>query len=106
MVPSPRQCPGNFGKVCNHFLPSRDNDPHRLCTSCRGKVFSIGDRCEDCYDWSDDKWHRVGEYLAKLSVQHERKKERQAEATSSSFSGFSPSVPVPLCQLQSPYDTR
>ena len=38
------------------------------------------------------------------SVQHEKKKERKAKASSSSsfISGFSPSVPVPLCSLPFP----
>ena len=101
-----RQCPENAGKVCNRFLPVRDNDPHQFCASCRGKTCNIDDRCEDCHDWTDYMWHRLGEYLAKLSVQQERKKERRAKAasSSSSFSGFSPSMPVPLCQLSSPYD--
>ena len=65
-------------------------------------MYTIRDRCEDCYNWSDEKWHRVGEYLAKLSVQREQKR---AKAVSSSFSGFSPSMPMPLCQLTFPYDT-
>ena len=80
MVPSPRQCLGHSGKVCNRFLPSRDSDPYCLCTSCRGKVCIIWDICKDCHDWPDEKCHRVGEYIAKLSVQRERKKERQMKA--------------------------
>ena len=47
----------------------------------------------------------MGEYLAKLSMQREWKKDRRVKATfSSSFSGFSPVMPVPLCQLSSPCD--
>ena len=48
----------------------------------------------------------VDEYLAKFSTQHE-KHERKAEASfsSSSFSGFCPSMPVPLCNLPSPVYT-
>ena len=30
MVPSPRQCPGVVGKVCNRFLPAKKNDPQGL----------------------------------------------------------------------------
>ena len=57
-------------------------------TSCRGKSCSIGDRCEDCHDWSDEKCRHVSEYLAKFSVQ--REKERKAKASSSSsFFGLS-----------------
>ena len=67
---------------------------------------NIDNQCEDCHDWGDDMWNRVGEYHAKLPLQWERKKERKAKAasSSSSFSGFSHSVPVPLCQLSSSYD--
>ena len=66
---------------------------------------NIGDHCKNCHDWSDEKWHSVGEYLAELSVQHDRKKRRQAKASSSSsFSGFSPFMPVPLCHITSPFD--
>ena len=39
----------------------------------------------------------VASYMAKLSLQREKKCERKA--SSSSFSGFSFSMPVPLCQL-------
>ena len=90
------------GKVCNCFLLARDNGPHRLCASCRGKTYNISDRCEDCYGWTDEMWHHESEYLGKLSFQRKQKKERGAKATSSSssFSGSSP-----LCQLSSPYDT-
>ena len=48
MVPSPCQFPGVAGKMCNRFLPSKENDPHRLCTVCRGKTCDIEDHCEDC----------------------------------------------------------
>ena len=30
MVPSPCQCPGVSGEVCNRFLPAEDNAPHQL----------------------------------------------------------------------------
>ena len=104
MVPSPCQCPGFSGKVCNCFLQAKDNDLHRHCTTCRGKTCDIEDRCEDCQDWSDEKCRRVGEYLAKLSAQHEKKHERKGKvySSSSSFLGFFPSMPVPLCNLPSP----
>ena len=41
-------------------------------------------------------WQRVKDYHAKLAVQREQKK---ARATSSSFLGFSRSIPVNLCEL-------
>ena len=43
----------------------------------------------------------VSEYMHKLSLQREKKRERKAKAssTSSSFLGFLPSMPVPPCQL-------
>ena len=41
MVNSPRQCPGDSDRVCNRFLPSRDNNPHLLCVMCRGKECNI-----------------------------------------------------------------
>ena len=28
MAFAPRHCPGNVGKLCNHLLPVKDNDPH------------------------------------------------------------------------------
>ena len=48
-------------------------------------------------------WHKVSSYHSKLAIQRERKKERKAKAAPyhSSFSGFSPSMPVPLCKLSS-----
>ena len=55
MVPLPHQCLSHSGKVCNYFLPSKV----RCATS--GIVA---------------KTVMIGEYLAKLSVQHELKKER------------------------------
>ena len=83
------------------FLPSMENDSHRLCVTCLGKSYRSDDHCEECYNWSDDHCNRVSEYLAKLSLQREKRRERKAEASSSSFSGFSPSMPVPLCRLLS-----
>ena len=96
---------GVAGKVCNRFLPTKKNDPHRLCTACRGKTCDIEDHCEDCRDWLDEKCRRLGEYLAKLSAQHEKKHKRKAKSSSSSFSGFSSSMPVLLCNLPSPVGT-
>ena len=69
MVPSPHQCPGVAWKVCSCFLSTKENDPHLLCTSCRGKACVLEDRCEDCHDWSDEKCLCVREYLVKLSAQ-------------------------------------
>ena len=91
MVPSPGKCPGIAGKVCNRFLPARDNDPHRLCTSCQGETCNIDDRCEDCHDWTDDMWHCLGEYLPKLSVQwSERRRREQRLLPPLLLLGFSP----------------
>ena len=105
MVPSLCQCPGVAGKVCNCFLLVTGNNSHRLCTACRGKTYDIEDCCEDCHGWPDEKSCRVGEYLAKLSAQHEKKRGKKAKVSSSSFSGFSPSMHVPLCNLPSPVCT-
>ena len=88
MVPSPRQCPGEAGKVCNCFLPAKENDPHGLCTGCRGKICDIEDSCEDCHDWFDEKCRRVDEYLATLPAQCKKEHERKAKASSSSSSLF------------------
>ena len=86
--------------MCNQFLPSEENNPHRLCVSCLGKSCKCDDLCEECHDWSDDLGNRVSEYMHKLSLQREKKRERKAKAfSSSSFSGFSPLMLVPLCQL-------
>ena len=84
MVPSPHQCSGVPGKVCNLFLPAMGNDPHCLCTSYRGKTCDIEDRCEDCHDWFGEKCRCVGEYIANLSAQREKKRERKAKTYSSS----------------------
>ena len=62
----------------------------------------LHNRCEECHDWSDKHCLHVGEYMAKLSVQREKKRERKAKASSSSFSGFFLAMLVPLCQLPSP----
>ena len=43
--------------------------------------------------------------MIKLSLQYEKKCKRNAKASSSSFSGFLPSMLVPLCQLPSPAGT-
>ena len=70
-------------------------------TARQGKTYEIEDCCEDCYDQPDKKCCRVGEYLAKLSAQRERK----GNASSSSFSMFSLSIPVLLSNLPSPVCT-
>ena len=87
--------------MCNTFLPAKDDIPHRLCTSCLGKMCSLDNHYEECHDWFDECCQRIGEYIAKLSVQREKCK-RKAEASSASFSGFSLAVPVLLCLLPSP----
>ena len=102
MVSSPRQCFGVEGKVCNRFLPRKENDPHRLCVACHGKSCMIDYHCEDCHDWSDDHCKRVSDYMHKLSLQRERKTKA---SSSSSFSGFLPLMRVPLCRLPSPAGT-
>ena len=83
--------------MCNRFLPSTENDPHRLFITCHGKSCRSDDLSEECYDWSNDHCNCVANYMAKLSLQLEKKCERKAKASSSSFSGFSLSMPVPLC---------
>ena len=104
---SPRQCPGIEGRVCGRFLSSKEHDPHRLCVSCRGKSCHQDDRCDECHEWpeefcksvvAEEFCKSVVAYEEKLLVQHEKKKERKAKS-SSSFSGFSPSMSVPLRQL-------
>ena len=99
IVSLPCQCPGTSEKVCNCFLPARDNDPRRLCSSCRGKECNIDDRCVDCHDWDNEMWRKVSDYHAKVAVQKERK--AKAASSPSSFPGFLSSVPVPLCELSS-----
>ena len=103
MVPSLRQCPGVEGMVCNGFLLAKDNDPHCLCTSCRGKTCGLNDHCEECHDWSDERCLRVGEYCTWLTCQCNVKKKRErkakASSSSSSFSMFSPAMPVSVAIL-------
>ena len=54
MVNSPCQCPGTSDCICNLFFLVRDNDPHLLCMSCRGKECNVDNRCEDCHGWDDE----------------------------------------------------
>ena len=87
--------------MCNRFLPSKKHGPHRLCIACRGKSCKSDNWCEKCHDWSGDRCSCVSDYVEKLSLQRERKKERKTMSSFSSFPGFSPSMPVPLGQLPS-----
>ena len=68
MVPLPHKCPGMEGKVCGHFLPSKDHDPHRLCMMCRGKSCQQDGRCDECHNWSEDRCREVAAYAETLSV--------------------------------------
>ena len=95
MVSSPRKCLGVEGKVCNQFLPSKENNPQCLCVACCGKICKYDDCCEECHDWSDDRCNHISDYMEKLPLQCERKRKQRAKASSSSFSGFLPSMPVP-----------
>ena len=97
---SPQKCTEVEGKVCNCFLPSKENDPDRLCVACRGKAYKYDNRCKECHDWSDDRCNRISDYMKTLLLQYEKKRERKAKASSSS-SGFSPSMLVPMGQLPS-----
>ena len=87
-------------EVCGYFLPSKEHDPHRLCVSCRGKSCHQDDRCDKCHEWPEERCSSVAAYAEKLSAQREKKKESKMKFSSSS-SGFSPSMPVPLGQLSS-----
>ena len=78
--------PGVEGKVCNRFLPSKANDPHRLCCSCRGEACSLDDHRKECHDLPDDCCKRVN--MIKLLLQQEKQIERKAKASSSSSLGF------------------
>ena len=100
MVSPPRKCSGLEGKVCGRFLPAENHDPLRLCVSCRGKSCTVDDHCAECAEWSEKHCSDVAAYTVKLSVQREKKRERKANfSSSSSYSSFSPSIPVPLNQL-------
>ena len=66
--------------------------------SCRAKECNIDDRCSSCHDCDDEMWLQVSSYRSKLALQQEKKAKA---ASSSSFSGFSPSLPGPLCELSS-----
>ena len=101
MVGSPCEC------AYNRCLPAVDKNPHTLCNSCGGRECSADDRCGDFYNWSDEMWAEVSHYHFKLAAQREKKKKRMAKASSSpsSFTGFLPSMPVPLHNLSSSFDT-
>ena len=77
---------------------STEHDPHRLCIACRGKSCSPDDRCEECHEWTYERCKSVANYVEKFSLQCGRKPK---SSLSSSFSSFSPSIPVPLGQLPS-----
>ena len=49
--------------------------------------------------WDDEMWRKVSDYCAELAAQRERK--AKSASSSSSLSGFSPSMPGPLCKLSS-----
>ena len=100
VVLSQQKCPGVEGEVCNQCLPSKEHDCHRLCVACRDKSCKSDDWCEECHNWLDDHCSRVSDYLEKLLLQQEKKRERKTKSYCS-FSGFSPSMPVPLGQLPS-----
>ena len=85
--------------MCEIFT-LKEHDPHRLYIACRGKSCTPDDRYDECHEWSDERCKRVADYVEKLSLQHKRKKERKTKS-SSSFSGFSPSMLVPLGWLPS-----
>ena len=77
---------------------ARPRPPSPLCW---GKSCTFDDRCEECHDCPDERCRTIANYIEKLSLQCERKKERKTKLSSSSFSGFSPSMLVPLGQLPS-----
>ena len=59
------------------LLPLKEHDPHRLCVACRGKSCHLDDCCDEYHEWSEERCRSVSEYVEKLSLQHERKKERK-----------------------------
>ena len=67
--------------------------------TCRGKSCPLDNWCDECHDWSEEHCRYVANYAEKLSAQHEKKKERKTKSSSSSFSVFSPTMPVPFSQL-------
>ena len=101
MVLSPRQCLGVERRVCERFLPPKEHNPHCLCIACIGKPCHPDNQYDECHEWSEERCRSDVEYAEKLSLQRERKKEQKTKSSSSSFSGFFPSMSVPLEQLSS-----
>ena len=75
MVSVPRKCPSVEGKVCGHFLPSKEHNPHHLFVASRGKSCHPDDRCYECHEWLEDCCKSVSAYMEKLSLQREREDE-------------------------------
>ena len=85
------------------FFPGKYENSHTLCINCDGKSCTAYDGWEDCQDWTDEKCKKVSASHEKLAIQKEKKEERKAKYSSSSFSGFiSPSVmPIPSSSITS-----
>ena len=84
------------------FCPPKSTTPI-VCVLCvGGNLALMMIKCEECHEWTDEHCKSVADYVEKLSLQCERK---ERKTKSSSFSGFSPSMLVPLGQLPSPADS-
>ncbi|XP_068208360.1 nucleolar and coiled-body phosphoprotein 1-like [Palaemon carinicauda] len=71
---SQRRCPGpKAGKSCGAWLSKVNINPHTLCTTCRGKVFSPASTCTECESWPELQWALHGTKKKKASKRSPRK---------------------------------
>ena len=76
-----RTCSG-----CNARMSRADNDPHVICSNCRGQECDFDTRCIVCREWSDDKMKLYINHQKSLARKRASKKRLRDRSQSQDFS--------------------
>ena len=68
---------------CKVRLPDLVYDGHSLCSNCIGKVCTLGNRCSECINWSDELFDSYAKHRHTLELNKLRKAKQRSKAKQS-----------------------
>ena len=93
-----RFCPGKGGR-CRSFLSPLEDDPHPMCSRCRGKECNediVCDACAPLDDEARERWHGVLRRRRKRrKAAKEARIKEERHSSGGAKVGFSPSFSTP-----------
>ena len=81
-------------KLCPARMSTLKYDRHTLCTVCRGNECDLGNRCEECRDWTDD------EVVQLLKHRKSLEQKRRAKKVSKKTKPLPRPVPAPSVDIE------